>query len=141
MKKGILGVLIVFVLTLAASQMYVLSAPLIEANIPLAFTIQGKNLPAGRYAIDRVWSSNTGILVIRSNDNRFKTIFSSDASEKALAPKETELVFDKLGNHYFLREVWTVGENIGRDVPEAKAEKELRSTHLALTHVSVLARG
>jgi hypothetical protein len=142
MNKRILKVLGVFVLTLAASQIYALSAPLVvKANIPFAFTIQSKNLPAGRYTIERVSSANRDLLMIRGDDSRFHKIFLSEDAETLVAPKETKLVFDKIGSHYFLREVWTIGETGGVEVPEAKAEKEVKSAGLLPTQVSVLARG
>lgn len=142
MKSRILSVLGVFVLVLLASQINAISAPLVvQANIPFAFCIQGKNLPAGQYTIKRMWDSNVDLLTIRGNDNRSETVFFTEGAQKVVPPRETELVFDKIGNQYFLRGVWTLGESIGRDVPEAKAEKEVRgSAHLMPTQVSVSAR-
>ncbi len=141
MTKSNLKVLGVFLLVLAASQIYALPAPLlVKANIPFAFSIQNRNLPAGQYTIERVWSTNTDLLVIRG-ENHSQSIFVSESAQKLDAPKQTELVFDKIGSHYFLREVWTVGETTGREVPEAKAEKEVKSAGLTPIQVSVLARG
>ncbi len=142
MTKSNLKVLGVFLFILAASQIYALSAPLlVKANIPFAFSIQDRNLPAGQYTIERVWSTNTDVLVIRGDENHSQSVFVSESAQKLVAPKQTELVFDKIGSHYFLREVWTVGETTGREVPEAKAEKEVKSAGLTPTQVSVLARG
>ncbi len=144
MKKTILSmcVLGVMVLGLTAGQIFAISGPVIVAKVPFAFTVQGKNLPAGEYTIERVWSSDSYVYLIRNNQDRHsETLFSSEAAQTVFPPKQTELVFDKIGNHYFLREMWTVEDNIGREVPEAKAEKKMLHAGLTLTKELVLARG
>ena len=141
MKRTVLSmcVLGVLVLGLTASQAYAAS-PLVFANIPFAFSVQGKTLPAGGYTIERVWSADSFIYMIRGNDNpKAETIFTSETAEKAKAPApdQTELVFDKIGNHYFLREMWSLG--FGREVPEAKTEKRMLNAGLTVTRELLLA--
>ena len=41
-------------------------------------------------------------------------------------PGESKLVFDKVGDHYFLRQIWTSARDEGLAVPESKREKETR---------------
>jgi hypothetical protein len=36
----------------------------------------------------------------------------------------SKLVFDKIGNRYFLREIWTASRDRGLSLPQSKAEKE-----------------
>ncbi len=141
MKSTILSLLVVFTLGLAASQAFAFSGPVV-ANVPFSFTVQNKTLPAGRYRIERVWSANNDVLMIRSEDNgHARAIFTSEPDGTLSPQKQTELVFDKIGNHYFLREIWTAGDSAGRAVPEVKAEKEARSVGMVVTHHSVLAKG
>ena len=103
--------------------------------------MEGKTLPAGQYTIERVWSTNPDLLVIRGVNNHSQAIIISETVQKLQASNDTELVFDKIGSHYFLKDIWTVGENLGREIREAKAEKEVKSAGLVPTRVSVLARG
>jgi hypothetical protein len=142
MTKSIFKLFSVFVLTLVSVQIYGLAAPLlVRADIPFAFTVEGKTLPAGQYTIERVWSTNPDLLVIRGLNNHSQAIVISETVQKLQASNDTELVFDKIGSHYFLKDIWTVGENLGREIREAKAEKEVKSAGLVPTRVSVLARG
>jgi hypothetical protein len=41
----------------------------------------------------------------------------------------TKLVFHKVGDHYFLAQIWTSARGQGLAVPESKVEKELRASN------------
>ena len=43
---------------------------------------------------------------------------------------ETKLVFHKIGDHYFLTQIWTSARSQGLQVPESKLEKELEASNL-----------
>jgi hypothetical protein len=142
MTKSIFKFFGVFVLMLVSIQVYGLSAPLlVKADIPFAFQVEGKTLPAGQYTIERVWSNYTDLLAIRGDKNHSQALFVTESIQKLQPSKDTQLVFDRIGNHYFLKDIWTVGATLGREVPEAKAEKEVKSADLTIIPVSVLAKG
>jgi len=48
-------------------------------------------------------------------------------------PGENKLVFDKVGDHYFLRQIWTSARDEGLAVPESKREKEMRAMRASNT--------
>src|SRR5713101_1968410 len=41
------------------------------------------------------------------------------------AAREAQLVFHRNGNEYFLAEIWTPGQNVGREVLEGRLETEV----------------
>ena len=70
----------------------------IRASIPFDFTVRGKTLPAGDYAITRIGDE----------------------------PRRNFLVFNRYGDSYFLEEVVTAGEGTGRELSPSHAERALR---------------
>jgi len=82
----------------------------LKANIPFAFSAAGKVLPAGQY----VMISTAGAPNIRvvSADGKAAvpvTIVTRLASAMHTTPKDAHLIFDKVGENYFLSELWIPG--------------------------------
>jgi hypothetical protein len=50
---------------------------------------------------------------------------SANRVESLNGSDKTKLVFDRVGDQYFLREVWTEGAKSGRQLPKSKLESEL----------------
>jgi hypothetical protein len=99
------------------------------ANVPFAFQIQGKRMPAGRYSI-REERTNPAILIIRNENNKARSmVILSNSAESMNQPERARLVFDKIGNAYFLTQVWPGGEDYGRQIPEAQNEHVWESAH------------
>jgi len=46
---------------------------------------------------------------------------------------ENKLVFDKVGDHYVLRQIWASARDEGLAVPESKREKEMRAVRASNT--------
>jgi len=95
----------------------------IRANIPFDFIVRGKTLPAGSYQLSRITDSPEG-LEIYSRANHQEVMFETDAVERR-TPDRGELMFHRYGNTYFLYEIWTPGESIGRELPASRAERRI----------------
>ena len=123
MKKYFLGmtsavVSLAVLTTLAFGQ---ISLPLM-ASIPFAFTVQDKQLPAGEYSVREI-GGNPNALVIRSENGSGKPVSVLTITGASLRPKDKgELVFDRIGNRYFLKDVYSPG-NFGRVIPEGSTER------------------
>ena len=93
------------------------------ASIPFAFTVQGKQLPAGRYSLQPD-NGNPSIVVIRSVSRSAKPLVVITTMRESLNPSgQAKLVFDRVGGKYFLSQIWPGnGAEIGRQVPEKSAE-------------------
>lgn len=98
----------------------------IRVSIPFDFIIRGRTLPAGPYEVMRL-SDSPEVLEIRNvKDRREHSAFETDAFQANQIPKRNELVFNRYGDSYFLSEVVTAGEEVGRSMPASHAERQLR---------------
>ena len=97
-----------------------------RANIPFAFIVNGKTLPAGNYEVKRINDEPEG-LIIRSLDNKHDhAVFETESMEENRLPRHDQIVFDRYGESYFLSEVLTGGIETGRKLAPSRAERELR---------------
>ena len=94
------------------------------ANIPFQFVAGDQTLLAGEYRIERVFSGSLGPLRIRSTDDHaLTTVMTMTVSANDW--QESKLIFNRYGNHYFLSQIWTQGDNSGRELFKSQRESEL----------------
>jgi hypothetical protein len=105
-KIKVLGVACVFVLLAVVSAYGQTTA---SAKIPFAFAAAGKTLPAGQYnfipdnndqAIKVEGPKGAGVIVV---------VFTRLAGGMHTTPQDAHIVFDKVGEKYFLSEIWIPG--------------------------------
>jgi hypothetical protein len=97
----------------------------IEADIPYAFVVGDKTLPAGKYTIKLADDTNLNLFVVRSTDGRTAAFFPTQDVQANQTPRQTELVFNKIGDTYFLSQIWLTGSKLGEEVEKSKAEQKL----------------
>jgi len=97
-----------------------------RAVIPFDFIVRGKTLPAGTYSIRRINDDTSEALVIQSQNLRNRVAFETEPFVSRLAPRRSELVFDRYGDTYFLHEIRTGGETEGRELATSRAERDLK---------------
>jgi len=127
MKRNMFGALMTLIVafTVAVPTVHAQSQIVMSANVPFAFSADGKQLPAGEYEVRDIGARAT---LIETKDGNAKVlgIYQYAGPSKA---GETKLVFDKVGDHYFLREIWTSARGQGLTVPESKLEKEIMASN------------
>jgi hypothetical protein len=96
------------------------STPLAEVTIPFAFQTSTQTLPAGTYRIDR----ESPYLVRLQGSSNAGGFVMMHVAIKSHAADHGSLVFDRYGDKYFLRQIWTAGETDGLECPKSRAEKE-----------------
>jgi hypothetical protein len=96
---------------------------ILTANVPFAFSIGDKQLPAGAYAVREM--DRATLIQSRDGVNSVLGIYNYAEPSKDHA---TKLVFSKVGDHYFLAEICTSARGQGLQIPESKLEKELRAS-------------
>jgi hypothetical protein len=96
------------------------STALAEVNIPFAFQTTNQTLPAGMYRIDR----ESGYLVRLQGPDRTGGFLVMHVAIKSHAADHGTIVFDRYGDKYFLRQIWTAGDTAGLESPKSRAEKE-----------------
>ncbi|HSB10964.1 MAG TPA: hypothetical protein VLM38_15865 [Blastocatellia bacterium] len=97
----------------------------LEADIPFGFTVRNTTLPAGEYTIKRVNSRDDVVMEIRSADGQSRMVFMVESAQTAKAPARPELIFDRVGDRYFLSEIFEEGSTIGVELPKSHAERKL----------------
>jgi hypothetical protein len=92
------------------------------ANIPFAFSVGEQSYPAGVYTlqIDR----EKQMVVIRNSDRKSR-IFLANNDDIQVAPRKSQLVFRRMGDHFFLTAIWTEGSNQGERLIPGKMETEM----------------
>jgi electron transfer flavoprotein alpha/beta subunit len=97
-----------------------------KANIPFAFTLGSKTLPAGRYTIS---SPLPDVVTVRNDQNRMTAASAVYGSDKQSA--NSVLVFHRYGNQYFLEEI--LGPNaMNVSVPRCQREQNAQRQEAAL---------
>jgi hypothetical protein len=93
------------------------------ANIPFAFNVGAKNLPAGRYTITVLNpTSDQKVLQLRSMDGR-ATAITLTTGVIGNSSEEGKLVFRRYGNEYFFAQAQMAGESTGLAAVRSKAER------------------
>ena len=99
----------------------------IEANVPFAFSVGDTTLPAGKYEIKMLDDRTPNLLILRSADGDTSVIFGTENAQRRdnQPAQKTELVFNKVGDKYFLSQIWVSGSSSGSEVPKLRVDKRL----------------
>ena len=112
----------------------------IVADIPFSFVVRDTALPAGKYTVKRVDDTETHLLEIRSNKGRIAVVFEAQNAQANQIPRDAELVFDQVGDQYFLTQIWTSASEFGYQLPKTKAEERLEGSGMQSERRSILAK-
>ncbi len=94
-------------------------------NIPFDFTVKGKTLPAGEYIISRASTADKASLMMQRRDGKANAIVITKTVQNDERQSESQLVFSRYGEHYFLSQVWTAGDMQGRELYKTNQERSL----------------
>ncbi len=88
--------------------------PIAHAKIPFAFMVGKATLPAGEY--DFVADSTPEVVmrimnVDKKSEAVFEPVITRLAAGMHTTPKDSHIVFDKVGDVYTLSEIWVPGED------------------------------
>lgn len=118
--RAFLGLAAALLLAVAANAQ-VLHAVVIR--VPFDFVAGEKQMPAGRYTVQRIKSDSESALLIRSEDGRSTAVVLTNTGDKS--PRTGALVFRQRGDRHFLAEVSMPGAASVRSLPKAGAERRL----------------
>jgi hypothetical protein len=111
----------------------------IEANITHDFIVGTTTLPAGKYEIRVLSDTDPNTFEIRSANGHAVALFETRSAQANRTPRKTELVFNKLGDSYFLSQIWLEGSDLGNELEKTKEEKKLEEGGIVSEHPSVAA--
>jgi hypothetical protein len=134
MKKQLLA-LIGLGLLLATASAYAQSG-VVKANVPFNFIVNNTQLPAGEYRIHPIGITPSA-MAIQSPDRKVGLVFAPNACESLEPSKTTKLVFHRYGSEYFLAQIWTSGNDRGKELPVSGHEYELARNQPAQSVVVV----
>jgi len=112
----------------------------IEADVPFTFIVGEKTFPAGKYTLKRVDDTNPAVLEISNEKGRKTIFFEAETAEANEYPRQTNLVFDKIGDQYFLSEIWASDTKLGYRLRKTNKEKSLESSDIKTELRSILAK-
>ena len=125
MKRNVIGALMTLIVAFTVTVPVInAQSTILTANVPFAFNVGAKQLPAGAYAVREM--DRATLIQSRDGENSVLGIYNYAGTSKA---DETKLVFHKIGDRYFLAQIWTSAREQGLAVPESKLEKELRASN------------
>ena len=98
---------------------------IVRGEIPFAFVVDNTEMPAGVYLISRVSDNNDAPLRITNKlHGKGSAMFLTGEAAGSNASGHPELVFNRYGDRYFLRQVWTGTPGAGYQLPESRSERE-----------------
>src|ERR1700761_222356 len=87
-------------------------------QIPFAFNAEGHEFAAGEYIVPNTGGAFRSFHSVAGESVQFL------AGSLSATPRRAHLTFDKIGNQYFLRQVWNE-DGLGSRVPMGAQEKEI----------------
>ena len=131
-------ILITTLLVAAASvSVHAQQRQLLTVTVPFAFTAENSSLPAGTYTVSTLPPYN--MIKVQSADGQKVAMIPAIPSPTSAESARTKLVFDRIGNQYFLSQVWEQGSNLRRDLRSGKLAQELVSGGWRVQSTTVLA--
>jgi hypothetical protein len=121
--KNQLFALIGLGLLLATASAYAQTG-VVKANVPFNFIVDKAELPAGQYTIQALGITGSAMTIQSPDREVVKMILPQDC-ESLRAPKTTKLVFHRYGTRYFLAQIWTAGNDRGKELPKSGRESEV----------------
>jgi len=123
----------------ATSQAQIESDATIRANVPHSFVVNNTTLPAGNYIVTVADTTDLKVLEIRSADDKLAVLFDTEPVKVNRLSKQSELVFDQIGDTYFLAQVFMSGDEGGNELTKSKKQQRLLDGGVAAKRNSVAA--
>lgn len=121
-----------------SSQAQTAVAQIAVANIPFAFNVGNKTLPAGKYTISVLNpASDRKILQIRSTNGRSSAMIQTN-SVIGNTSDDAKLVFERYGDRYFFAQARMAGEPTGFAAFKTRAQRAQKEAVAAGAKQSVV---
>jgi hypothetical protein len=122
MKRNRIGNLSLWALSLLFTTTGAFAQSPARADVPFAFNVGTKHLPAGAYEIKRAdFDSNFVMVSNRSTGETVLSLFQRETPGHV----RNKLIFHHRGNQYFLSEIWGSEGNAGMAMPATNAERQV----------------
>jgi hypothetical protein len=129
--KGItmLTTIVAVALAMAVVSANAQSSRTVISNVPFEFVVGDSTLPAGEYRIARALGNALTIQKADAND-------SASRLTNEIRPRKDKqharLVFHRYGERYFLAEVWSGADSMGRQLSKSRQERAIERENSSL---------
>jgi hypothetical protein len=134
--KRMLGLALIALPILAVAQMA--SSTRIVGQVPFPFMVGNKHVPAGQCMIEPA-TDGARTLVIRNVGAKVNLFTPATPTQAKKASGSYALVFHKYGDRAFLTGIKLAGDRTIYQIPESRAEAELRAQNVTATEETLLA--
>jgi hypothetical protein len=110
----------------------------VSGKVPFDFVVGKKTFPAGEYSVQSMERSPDA-LNIRNTDEGTSSLTLTQHTEKLNPSNKTVLVFHRVGEQYFLAEIWVAGSSRGTQIPRGKVEEQMAKNQTPGSDVIVAA--
>jgi hypothetical protein len=133
MKKHVrtaIAIMFIYGVLAVGAEAQTISSQTIRANVPFAFNVGQKSLPAGVYTVSILNpTSDRKALQIRSEDGRVSAIIQTVGVDGSLSDKfadDAKLVFRRYGDRYFFAEAQMAGDLTTLTTSKTRAERSVQ---------------
>jgi hypothetical protein len=118
-----------FALVAAPEPVHAFANERIQTNIPFKFSVDGTTMPAGKYYIERVSSTDSSVLKIEKADGSKSVMFLTKNGDRDNSGESPRVVFRRRGRPRALHAVLTPDSSTWSEVVQAPpAAKMARTT-------------
>lgn len=111
----------------------------VKATVPFDFVVGDRAYPAGEYTVKTLGESDITLRIDKTQEADGGVI-NSNSCRQLQASNQTKLVFRRVGENYFLYQVWTAGDSQGREFPISRRELQISQNREKPEMVIVAAR-
>jgi hypothetical protein len=141
MKKQAFGIFTMLSLLLVLGVASVSAQSSRTLNIPFSFSVGHKTLPAGEYIVEPNRKDSKNVWLLTSTNGSASVLFTTVSARDNQTPEQIKLVFHKYDSQYFLSQVWTPGDNSGRELRRPRAERALEKNGIQRKTVDLTTTG
>jgi hypothetical protein len=134
--KRMMALVLLSLPILAVAQMT--SSIRIVGEVPFPFMVGNKHVPAGQYTVEPATEGGRA-LAIRGVDAKLSLFTMATPTLAKKASGSYALVFHKYGDKAFLTSIKLAGDRTMYEIPESRAEAELRAQNVTATEEILLA--
>ena len=96
----------------------------LKVTVPFGFIVNRANLPAGQYLLQSM-DVEGKVIAIRNLETNSTNLVIFNSCISLASVKQTELVFHRYGERYFLNQIWVQGNSSGHELSPSPREKEV----------------
>ena len=96
-----------------------------SAQIPFAFNVGEQTLPAGMYEVRRLGDDPHLLRIQNVGDRRDVALFITGLLDEGDSIRQSQLVFHRYGDIYFLAKIMSHYEGIARELQPSKQERRI----------------